>query len=941
MKDFKKKDYINIGILITIFVGIVIFLTKFSSVYGSLKNWSSQYIIIPEYFRMLFYNTKNLLPSFAFNIGAGQNIFNLSYYGLLNPFILISYLLPFIKMPYFIMGCSVLIVLSSVILIYIWLKNNKYDSSICFLSSFIFLLSGPLIFHSHNHVMLISYMPFLILSFMAIDKYFKTGKRCGVIISVFLVIMTSYYYSLSALIVLFIYGAYKYLNDLKKKERFKFDKFIKWVGKYLISFVIAIMMASVLFLPTFSALFNSRSLDEDINVLALLLPRININYILYSVYSIGLSSIFIVSLVDSFLSKKRGNRLFVIIVAVISLFPIFIYLLNGTLYLDTKVLISFLPFCILTISETLKNIFKKTYDLSKLLSWTIVVGLIILILSRIEFGINLLIDLALLLLFLYEYGESRKKDLIFIPIILVSIISCVVINQFDELVDFDKFDNITSNKEVKLLEKALDKEDDFYRVSNDYLGLTGINKVSLLNEYKASIYSYVSNNNLKDFYYNHIGNEIIYGEFGAMSDVNNVIYNMYMSNKYILTKNNPPIGYKEVSSSGKIKLYKNDKVLPLGYASLNLMSKKDFNKLKFPYNSEALLKNIIVSEKVKSDFKSSIVKKDIGYFIKKSEKLNIFRTKNDIQIRANKNAKLTLSLKETLKDKIVFIKFNVEQHNKCDMGNEEIIINGVSNKLTCIDSKDDNKNTEFKYVLSSNDPVSEAVLEFSRGLHKISNIETYIMDYNSIGEIHNNIDQFEINKKKTVGDVIVGNINVSQDKYFHLSVPYDKGFSIYVDGEKVDYYRSDIDFIGFKIKKGRHKILIRYDAPLLKAGIFISVFGIICFGNVLFFEFIRNKSDVPKKKKKSKTKKKKTKDKKKNRFIGLIFNRRKTNKSKKDKKVKKLDKKTDDISTELIKKNNTNKKEKSKKISTRKKKVTTTKKPTKGKVNRKNSKKKK
>ena len=44
------------------------------------------------YFRQLFYSTGKLLPNLAFNLGAGENLFNFAYYGLLSPVMLVSYL---------------------------------------------------------------------------------------------------------------------------------------------------------------------------------------------------------------------------------------------------------------------------------------------------------------------------------------------------------------------------------------------------------------------------------------------------------------------------------------------------------------------------------------------------------------------------------------------------------------------------------------------------------------------------------------------------------------------------------------------------------------------------------------------------------------------------------------------------------------------------------
>ena len=62
-----------------------------NGVFGSKVDWISQHSVLPDYFRQLFYETGNLFPNFAPDIGGGQNIYNFSYYGLFSPLILLSY----------------------------------------------------------------------------------------------------------------------------------------------------------------------------------------------------------------------------------------------------------------------------------------------------------------------------------------------------------------------------------------------------------------------------------------------------------------------------------------------------------------------------------------------------------------------------------------------------------------------------------------------------------------------------------------------------------------------------------------------------------------------------------------------------------------------------------------------------------------------------------
>ena len=191
MSNDKKRDYINISILIAVFLLIIFSIVGFNYVNGSTVDWDSQHVVIPEYFRNLFYDTKDIFPSFAFNLGAGENIYNLSYYGLLNPFILLSYLLPNIPMIKYIEISMICIVISSIICMYFWLRR-RFDSKYSFIGTLLFLVSAPLIYHTHRHIMFVNYMPFLILGLYGVDRYFEKNKKTLLILSIFLTIMKSY-----------------------------------------------------------------------------------------------------------------------------------------------------------------------------------------------------------------------------------------------------------------------------------------------------------------------------------------------------------------------------------------------------------------------------------------------------------------------------------------------------------------------------------------------------------------------------------------------------------------------------------------------------------------------------------------------------------------------------------------------------------------------------
>ena len=76
MKKYDKRDFFSILFIIASFfiIFLVLIINKGVS-YGSTIDYQYQHYMIPEYFRTLFYDTKQVFPSYAFNLGMGQNIY--------------------------------------------------------------------------------------------------------------------------------------------------------------------------------------------------------------------------------------------------------------------------------------------------------------------------------------------------------------------------------------------------------------------------------------------------------------------------------------------------------------------------------------------------------------------------------------------------------------------------------------------------------------------------------------------------------------------------------------------------------------------------------------------------------------------------------------------------------------------------------------------------
>jgi len=70
---------------------------------------------------------------------------------------------------------------------------------------------------------------------------------------------------------------------------------------------------------------------------------------------------------------------------------------------------------------------------------------------------------------------------------------------------------------------------------------------------------------------------------------------------------------------------------------------------------------------------------------------------------------------------------------------------------------------------------------------------------------------------------IEGTVNVQKDGIFMLTVPYDTGWKVLVDGQPVEAKALDGCFISFAITAGSHQIKMQYTPPWLMVGLLVSL----------------------------------------------------------------------------------------------------------------------
>ena len=97
---------------------------------------------------------------------------------------------------------------------------------------------------------------------------------------------------------------------------------------------------------------------------------------------------------------------------------------------------------------------------------------------------------------------------------------------------------------------------------------------------------------------------------------------------------------------------------------------------------------------------------------------------------------------------------------------------------------------------------------------------------------------------------LCGTVDAKQDGLFYTSIPYEPGWSAYVDGEQIalaesyDPQLKDVALtdavVSFPLTAGSHTIELRYEAPGLKAGAVISAASLLLLAALLFVQRKKN-----------------------------------------------------------------------------------------------------
>ena len=312
----------------------------------------------------------------------------------------------------------------------------------------------------------------------------------------------------------------------------------------------------------------------------------------------------------------------------------------------------------------------------------------------------------------------------------------------------------------------------------------------------------------------------------------------------------------------------------LGYVFENVISESDLSKYSFTEREQILMQAATVEDKHKEKFKNTnveafdIEQKNISYDMKYNDGIiadeNVFDVK-----KANTN--ITFTLNETIKKSEVYL-----------------VIKNLRKKAYTVDelweqnenSKAADKLTKNKFysnyvsyaptgrfsIMVNNGIITKRIANLEGEPQAVVDVTDYCVNMGYVDKFDGNIvckfsdighytyddiqivavpqDTFDTQAAKleqnrfTVdtkeNNYIAGNIDTENGGLLYLSVLYNDGWKIFVDGKQVeDVYLTDIAFTGIEVPAGKHRVELKYRPVGYPYTLICSVIGIIIFITII------------------------------------------------------------------------------------------------------------
>ena len=304
--------------------------------------------------------------------------------------------------------------------------------------------------------------------------------------------------------------------------------------------------------------------------------------------------------------------------------------------------------------------------------------------------------------------------------------------------------------------------------------------------------------------------------------------------KYDAIRGNAPIpyGFKEVDRLNEDMIFENSYFLPVGYTYDAYMDKADFEQLSSIEKQEAMLQAVILengSNIAELCTNPDLLSRKMPVTVTVTDGVN---WENGMLTVTKENATMTLSFDGIVGTDTYLRVVNLD------------LTSGRSGRRWSLTATTDETSTYARFVADANlyshgmknqvlylgnspDGYTICTLTFpQKGTFILDDLEIWCQPMEHYAE------QIETLRAEPLKNVeinwrgLAGTVNLSKAKIMCFGIPYETGWSVYVDGEKRELIQANIGLMAVELDAGFHEIELKYWMPGLTIGIVSSCIGL-------------------------------------------------------------------------------------------------------------------
>ena len=215
---------------------------------------------------------------------------------------------------------------------------------------------------------------------------------------------------------------------------------------------------------------------------------------------------------------------------------------------------------------------------------------------------------------------------------------------------------------------------------------------------------------------------------------------------------------------------------------------------------------------------------------------NPFSVQNSFAELSANISPLFSAVEHTISENKITIEVETDQHIYAYITSSGESFGVTYDKLDGTSDSKSFSSVKQKYIFDLGYCTAGTTIQLSANEQSTIQGYVYALNTNNMNDFYNIIKERCMEVSEYDDTHIHAFVNAKTDRVLFTTIPYEKGWTVMIDGVKAETFAFKDAFLAFEVEKGQHQIEFRYFPYGLKAGIGISFVSVVFFGCLVYYE---------------------------------------------------------------------------------------------------------